>query len=118
METSFDSSVEMGTSPPLRAISGFWRRLIAIVLDGVLLGIVGFISGFFFFEFYAQLGGWGRLIGFGIASLYFGVLNSVIGKGRTIGKRIMKIEVTDESGRNVTLGRSFLRNTILAAPFF
>ena len=118
METTLDSRIEMGVPPAHRTLSGFWRRLLAIVLDGLILGIVGFVSGFFFFDFYARLGGWGRLIGFGVDSMYFGVLNSAIGKGQTIGKRIMKIEVTNKFGEHITLGQSLLRNTILGVPFF
>ena len=89
METTLDSRIEIGAPPAHRAISGFWRRLLAIVLDGLILGIVGFVSGLFFFNFYAQLGGWGRLIGLGVDSIYFGILNSAIGKGQTIGKRMI-----------------------------
>jgi uncharacterized RDD family membrane protein YckC len=118
METTLDSGIEIGAPPAHRIISSFWRRLLAIVLDGLILGIVGFLSGLFFFDFYAQLGGWGRLIGFGIDSIYFGVLNSAIGKGQTIGKRIMRIEVTNKLGKHITLGQSLLRNTILGVPFF
>jgi uncharacterized RDD family membrane protein YckC len=92
--------------------------LLAIVLDGFTLGIVGFVSGLFFFDFYARSGGWGRLIGFGFDSIYFGILNSAIGKGQTMGKRIMKIEVTNKLGEHITLGQSLLRNTILGVPFF
>jgi uncharacterized RDD family membrane protein YckC len=118
METGLDLSVEMEAQPVHRTISGFWTRLVAIVLDSLILGIVGFVSGLFFFNLYAQLGGWGHLIGFGVDSIYFGTLNSAIGKGQTIGKRIMKIEVTDKSGEHIALGRSLLRNTILGVPFF
>ena len=118
METTLDSKIEMGMPPAHRTISGFWRRLLAIVLDGLILGIVGFVSGLFFFDFYARLGSWGRMIGFGVDSIYFGVLNSGIGKGQTVGKRIMKIEVTNKFGEHITLGQSLLRNTILGAPFF
>jgi uncharacterized RDD family membrane protein YckC len=118
METTLDSRIEIGAPLAHRAISGFWRRLLAIVLDGFILGIVGFVSGLFFFDFYARSGGWGRLIGFGFDSIYFGILNSAIGKGQTIGKRIMKIEVTNKLGEHITLGQSLLRNTILGVPFF
>jgi len=45
------------------------------------------------FDQLSHLGGWGRLVGFCIAILYFGTLNSVVGKGQTLGKRILKIHV-------------------------
>ena len=101
-----------------KAISGFWRRLLAFMVDGLLLGLVGFISGLFLFDPLAKLGGWGRLIGFIIALAYFGILNSAIGKGQTVGKRLMKICVVDRTGRHISLARSLLRYTILGTPFF
>jgi len=99
-------------------ISGLWRRLLAFLLDGILVGIIGFALGLFLFDFFAQIGGYGRLVGFCIALAYFGLLNSSVGKGRTIGKKIMKIEVVDRSGEHISLVRSLIRYTILSAPFF
>jgi hypothetical protein len=43
-----------------------------------------------FFQQFVELGGWGRAIGFPIAAIYFVILNSRIGGGQTIGKRILK----------------------------
>jgi uncharacterized RDD family membrane protein YckC len=99
-------------------MSGFWRRLLAFILDGLLLGLVGIVLGLLLFDPLARLGGWGRLLGFCVALVYFGVLNSSIARGQTIGKRIMKIQVVDRSGHSISPGRSFLRNAILGAPFF
>ena len=79
MQTRSDSGLETGTVAVYRSISGFWRRLVALLWDGLILGIVGFVSGLFFFDSYAQLGPLGRLIGFGVESIYFGFLNSSIG---------------------------------------
>lgn len=107
--------------PPLaavRTISGFWKRLLAFILDSLLLGLAGFVLGLFLFDFFAKLGGWGRLFGFCVTLLYFGLLNSSIGRGQTIGKRIMKIEVVDKDGNHISPARSFLRYTVLGAPFF
>ena len=101
-----------------RATSGFWHRIFAFIIDGLLLGIVGFICGLLLFDSLAQLGGWGRLIGFLVALAYFGILNSAIGKGQTVGKRLMKIEVVDRIGQHIPLGSSLLRCIILTTPFF
>ncbi|MFB3897301.1 MAG: RDD family protein [bacterium] len=108
------------TSPPIvdRVISGFWRRLLAFIIDSILLGILGYITGLFLFDFYAQLGGAGLILGFFIALLYFGLFNSSLGKGQTLGKRIMRIEVVDSSGNSIPLSRSLLRFTILGIPYF
>jgi uncharacterized RDD family membrane protein YckC len=101
-----------------RAISGFWRRLLAFIIDGLLLGLVGCVCGLFLFDLLAHLGGWGRLVGFSVAFPYFGLLNSGVGRGQTVGKRVMKIEVVDRAGQHIALGWSLLRYVILGTPFF
>jgi uncharacterized RDD family membrane protein YckC len=104
--------------PTHAVICGFWKRVFAMILDGILLGIVGVLIGMAAFDQLAQLGGWGRLVGFCIAIIYFGVFNSVIGKGQTLGKKMMKIHVVDRSGNHISLSKSFLRYAILGIPFF
>lgn len=113
-----DTTETTSPEPEPKVIAGFWKRLLAFIIDGLLLGVVGFLLGLVFFDAFARLGGWGRLIGFIIALLYFGVLNSSIGKGQTIGKRITNIKVVDHDGQLLPLSKSFLRYTILALPFF
>ena len=99
-------------------IGGFWNRILAFLIDSIILSFVGLILGKSAFDFLARLGGWGCLIGFGIALLYFGLLNSSLGKGQTLGKRIVKIKVSDRSGKEISVARSFIRYAILGAPFF
>jgi len=90
----------------------------ALLVDSALLGLIGLLPGIFLFDVLASLGGFGRLIGFAIALPYFTLLNGSIGRGQTIGKRIMGIEVTDGSGRHIGTGRSLVRYCILGVPFF
>ena len=104
--------------PPDRPICGFWARVLALVVDGIVMGIAGIILGLFFGDQFVQMGRWGRLVGFGITLLYFGILNSHIGKGKTLGKRLMQIRVTGVDGRHITLARSLARIAILASFFF
>lgn len=124
MDEPISGQPNTSEAPPIpedsdrRAISGFWRRVLAFIIDGLLLGLVGVICGLLLFDPLAQLGGWGRLVGFFVALVYFGILNSAVGKGQTVGKRLMKIEVVDRSGRHIPLARSLLRYTILGTPFF
>lgn len=99
-------------------IAGFWRRLLALLIDSIVLGIFGIILGFLFFDQLAGLGVCGRVIGFSIALLYFGLLNSRVGKGQTVGKRIMKIKVVRRHGHCITVTRSFLRYSVLGVPYF
>jgi uncharacterized RDD family membrane protein YckC len=101
-----------------RDIRAFWHRVAALLLDGLALGIVGFLLGLVFFDQFARLGSWGRLIGFAISLAYFGILNSRIGRGQSLGKRALNIEVVNRDGVHIGLGRSCLRYAVLGTPFF
>jgi len=99
-------------------ICGFWRRIGALLLDSLILGVVGFALGFFLESTFIQIGSWGKLIGFIIAMTYFGLMNSAIFNGQTIGKKAFAIKVVDSSNQAISLSKSFLRYSILGAPFF
>jgi len=64
------------------------------------------------------LGGWGRIVGLLVAFLYFALMNSALGAGRTVGKRLMRIRVVDSNDSLITVGRSSARYLILAVPYF
>ncbi len=111
-------SPPISSEPNHRVISGFWRRLLAFFIDSLFLGLLGLAIGFFLFDQLANLGSWGRLIGFSVALVYFVILNSATGKGQTIGKRLAGIEVVTRTGQHISLSRSLLRYLILGTPFF
>lgn len=100
-----------------QGICGFWRRLAALVVDGLLLGTVGFLLGLLFSEQFIALGPWGRWLGFIIELAYFGLLNSRLGNGQTLGKRLLKIRVVDGESQLLSLPRAMVRAVILATPF-
>lgn len=112
------SEPEPGPSEQRQLIAGFWKRLLAFIIDGFLLGIFGFVLGSIFFDTFARLGVWGKLVGFGISLGYFGVMNSTVGNGQTLGKRLTGIKVVNQNGQFIGLNRSLLRYTILSMPFF
>jgi len=99
-------------------ISGFWRRVGAFFIDAIILGVFGLLLGLFFSHQFVELGGWGRAIGFPIAAIYFVILNSRIGRGQTIGKRTLKIQVVDKTGGLLNLPKSTLRYSIIGIPYF
>lgn len=101
----------------LKWISGFWRRFGALFIDTLILGVAGLVLGLFLESFFVQLGGWGRLVGFSIALIYFGVMNSSISGGQTIGKKSLKIRVVDSNNSPISLEKSVLRYSILAIPY-
>jgi uncharacterized RDD family membrane protein YckC len=53
-----------------------------------------------------------------IALVYFGILNSHLGNGQTIGKRLMRIRVVHTSNVTLSFPRTLLRYSVMAAPFF
>ena len=107
-----------GVSPGLAEIAGFWRRLFAFCLDGLLLGALGAGIGLFAYDGLAALGDWGRLVGFLIALIYFGVMDSDLCKGQTLGKRIAGIKVVTATGLPLSVRASILRATIFCVPYF
>jgi uncharacterized RDD family membrane protein YckC len=99
-------------------IANFWRRVGALFIDTLILGLVGFLLGLVFESTFVEIGGWGRLTGFVIALAYFGLMNSKLFNGQTIGKRLLNIRVVDANNQTIPLVKSVLRYIILAAPFF
>jgi uncharacterized RDD family membrane protein YckC len=104
--------------PPDRAIASFWRRLWAFVLDSLIVGFAAFVLTIPFFSSLSRLGPYGRLIGIVLALPYYAILNSKIGDGQTLGKRILDIQVVDESGQTISFASSLLRYLVLAVPYF
>jgi uncharacterized RDD family membrane protein YckC len=100
-----------------RWIASFWRRIGAIVLDSLVLGLVGFLLGLFLKDEFVQLGEWGRLVGFAIALIYFGGMNSKLCNGQTIGKKLLDLQVVDLQNNAISLSKSLLRYLVLAVPF-
>lgn len=92
--------------------------MLAIFIDGTLLGVFGLLLGLIFGPFFSSLGAWGRLIGLASALAYFGLLNSELGGGKTLGKKLTGIRVAGGDGNPVTPARSLIRAFILILPFF
>lgn len=101
----------------LKWISGFWRRIGALFIDTLILGAAGLVLGLFLESFFVQIGAWGRLVGFSIALIYFGVMNSSITGGQTVGKKVLKLRVVDSTNGSISLGKSIIRYFILGVPF-
>lgn len=101
------------TIPP---VAGFWRRLAAWLIDSLLLGIFGQIVGLIFAPFWFQAGSYGRFFGLGVIFLYFGIQNSKLCNGQTVGKRLMRIAVRDANNQPIGLWKSAARILLLAVP--
>lgn len=88
------------------------------MIDLVTLGVAGSILAYPFFDLAASLGAWGKLIGFIVAGIYFSLLNGPIGKGQTLGKRLLGIRVVRADGSLLSLTSSAARYLPLALPYF
>jgi uncharacterized RDD family membrane protein YckC len=120
-----DSTLSINPSDPSpilaqvpSVIAGFWRRLLAAFIDALVVGAVGFIFGLIFFDPLMRLGEWGPLVGFAISLPYFCLMNSSIGGGQTLGKRLLGVRVVNASGGSISPARAAVRYTALSLPFF
>lgn len=109
---------EVVMKPAKPPVSGFWRRVGAFLIDSLLLGIPAMVVGFVLFDELAALGGYGRLAGFAIALAYFGLMNSRLGGGQTMGKGWLGIRATTLDGELLSVPRSLARYSVLGIPFF
>ncbi len=104
--------------PPDRTVGALWRRVVAFAIDGIVVGLVGIAITLPFFETFSRLGSWGPLVGFCLALPYFAVLNSCIGNGQTLGKRLTHLRVIDKTGNTISFWRSVVRYSVFAVPYF
>jgi TonB family protein len=109
---------EFAIPQPLRRIGLLRRRLLAALIDCVILGIIGHFVAWPFFDTLVALGPGAKLVGFFIALLYFAVPESSIGHGASLGKRFLLLQVVHADGSTLTVEESLIRYTIFAAPFF
>ncbi len=93
-----DPQAPVNEFPPDREVGSLWRRIVAVLIDSIAVGIAGTLIALPFFEFFSRLGAWGRLVGFCLAVPYFVLLNSRIGKGQTLGKCAMHLQVVNSNG--------------------
>ncbi|MES2103159.1 MAG: RDD family protein [Pseudomonadota bacterium] len=114
-------TIEEQSSMPIEenlSIAGFWKRLLALFVDSLLLGLVGLILGLFFADYFSSIGGWGRAVGFAIAWPYLGIMNSRMCGGQTIGKRLLKLRVVSIDGAKLSIDKSLLRAAVFCLPVF
>ena len=111
IETARPTAMSPATAP-------LWKRAVAFFLDCILLTVVGMCLGFLLFDTLAGMGLWGAAIGFAAAMIYFGVCDSNIRNGQTVGKIAMRLRVVSRNGAPQTLGQAFLRSAILLLPYF
>jgi uncharacterized RDD family membrane protein YckC len=91
-----------GTGRATGPRSGFWRRFGAVVVDGILVGVVTGIL-------VELLKGGGYVLGFIVAVSYYTYFEGGP-RGQTFGKRAFAIRVVDfDSGGSIGYGRAAVR---------
>ncbi|KWC70722.1 RDD family protein [Burkholderia cepacia] len=98
--------------------AGFWRRTAAFSIDSFILGLIGLAIAILFFDALSTIGDWGRLIGFLIGSIYFGLLEGG-NRHQSFGKRLMKIRVADSAAPGASgpgYCRAWARYALIAVP--
>lgn len=114
MEPTAETVLE--TQPVAARFAGFWRRLAAWLIDTIALAAIGFPLGLLLGERFAPVGTPARLIGLLVAIPYLGMLGSELGRGQTLGKRVLRLRVVDADGRCLPPSRAFVRAALLALP--
>jgi uncharacterized RDD family membrane protein YckC len=110
-------SLESAVAPTVhREVAGFWRRVLAFVIDAFLTAIPCGVLGFVFHQFFTTYRADGILVGFALTLPYFAILGSSVGAGQTLGHRLTDLQVVDQQGNPISLKRSALRYSILLVP--
>jgi uncharacterized RDD family membrane protein YckC len=126
MDLAIPSSAQpqaLGSSPAApaaeaRYICGFWSRVVALLLDLVVLFLILAFPAIRWFDYFSSHPAAALTLGFVVTFPYFIILNSRIGNGQTLGEKIAKIRVADLQGNAISVQRSTLRFCVLAIPFF
>lgn len=102
--------------------AGFWKRVLAVIIDNLALAPVAFGGGFLIglfiallyrgdperaeaagFVFYVLGWIWGAFL----SALYFTIMHGW--RGQTLGKMALGLKVVRNDGRNISYGTAFLR---------
>lgn len=114
--TRFDHAPGAPVQPTLAGIGG---RLVALIVDSVLLGVVaGILGGLIQVAVHMtglRVSGIRGSIEFVLGLIYFGWLWST--RGQTLGYMLMRIRLTRTDGGRVGLGRALLRFILIELSF-
>ena len=94
-------------------LAKFYKRILAYIVDSLVLGLFGAALGFLFTSSFLALGWKGRFIGFIISISYFAIFNSHLANSQTIGQKILKIKVISSNGQPLPLPISLFRSLFL-----
>lgn len=93
-----------------------FRRIFAFIIDLIILGTTCTVLGKYLITYFSGTPFIFHLIGTFICLFYFSIFNSNILDGKTIGKMICSLQVTNLSNQPITFLRAFSRSCIFAIP--
>ncbi|MHB8087249.1 MAG: RDD family protein [Anaerolineaceae bacterium] len=100
----------------LPVIASMRRRFFAFALDSIFLGLIALVIGRIFAAPLSNLGPYGHPLGYLFYIPYFGLMNSKICNGQTLGKKIFNIAVRNKNNKSIGLGRSLLHTMLFGIP--
>jgi len=103
---------------PLAVPAGFRRRVLAGLIDALVLAILGAAIGYLAFDFWVAVGSLGKLLGFVAAFAYRSFFHSERGGGSTFGKRLLGLRVVDGAGELLSYATSARREVFLGGWYF
>lgn len=121
IEARLAASNHAGTPEAVATPSGLaplWRRLLAFMIDALLLGAVGLVAGAILHAQFAAMGAWGVMVGFAIAVLYFGLMQSRLRGGQSVGMLLMNLRLVLRNGQAPGVPAAFLRAGIFCLAYF
>ena len=91
-------------------------RFFALIIDLIILSISCSFLAKFFANHLAAYPFVLCLIGSAYCLIYFAMFNSTIGSGKTSGKMLCKIRISNSSSQDIGIAHSFLRSAIFILP--
>jgi uncharacterized RDD family membrane protein YckC len=94
--------------------AGFWVRVLAFLVDGIVIGLVVSAlsvgqAGVVTWDHALQITTWRNFIDTAASFVYFTLLWSTVGGGRTVGMRLLGLRVVGPDGQPITYGTAVLR---------
>jgi len=102
-----DPSIAMSGDVAGLAYAGVGSRFIALLIDGVILGVIGAVIGLIVDGNAASTNGASSLLSIVISAAYFiGLIGS---SGMTLGGRVLGVRVVDRDGQQPSYGTAAIR---------
>jgi uncharacterized RDD family membrane protein YckC len=86
--------------------AGFWKRLAANLLDGIIVGIPISLIG------YLITNSWEENWFTSLANIVYALVVPAVWSGYTVGKRLLGIRIAKVNGGKVGIGTMFLRSVV------